>query len=283
MSFELKTYLKRLLPLKIKDYLRIIKKIINNPDLQSPKQIFNLYRLNKLMNSGQVAIIPVGFRCFTKGRLYSKLGIVQASLPFDNGFFTPHAVSEILRNQRIDLNFNDKSSQTVCIKNERYLDNKFGIGIKFETSTYDSINDLAKSKNQKDINKYLDSTFGYYTLDKKYDYVLAHYNWHEFADIKHLNGQTDPEYNLLKISGLMNRRIQRLVKICEKAKIIFFVYDETQGYNYMAINDTYYSLKNLDSIKAAAKDKFNAKSIVIKAKEIKSPYQMMKIIKKQLT
>jgi hypothetical protein len=280
MIFELRNYLIRLLPSKIKNFLRIIQNVINHPDLQSPKQFFNLYKLNKLMSSGQVAIIPVGFRCFTKGRLYLKLGIAQASLPFDNGFFTPHAVSEILRNQRIDLNFNDKSSQTVCIKNELYTDSSFGLGIKFETSTYVEINDLAKSKDQKDINKYLDSTFGYYTLDKKYNYVLAHYNWHEFSDITDSNGQTKPENNLIKINDLMNKRIQRLVNMCEKAKIIFFIYDETQGYNFMAINNTYFSLNNFESIEAAAKDKFNAKSIVIKAKDIKSPYHMMKIIQK---
>jgi len=278
MIIKLQHILKTLLPSKIKYFIKIIQKVIKNPDLQSLKQLCNLYKLSKLMISGQVAIIPVGFRCHTKGRLYSKLGIVQASLPFDNGFFTPHAVGNILRKQHIDLKFNDKLSQTICIKNENFTDNKFGLGIKFETSTYDEINNLAKSKQQNDINKYLDSTFGYYTLDKKNDYVLAHYNWHEFADINHSNGHTEPEYNLIKINELLNRRIQRLINICEKAKIIFFIYDENQGYNYMAINDTYFRLKDLSPIESAANDKFKAKSIIIKLKDIKSPYQMMKLI-----
>ncbi len=48
--------------------------------------------------------------------------------------------------------------------------------------------------------------------------------------------------------------------MCEKAKIIFFVYDETQGYNFMAIDDSYYDLNSLEPIKEAVKNKFNAKS-----------------------
>jgi len=172
-----------------------------------------------------------------------------------------------------------ESSHTVCIKNENYTDSKFGLGIKFETSTYDEINNLAKSKTQKDINKYLDSTFGYYTLDIKHGYVLAHYNWHDFADTAHSKGCTEPEYNLIKISELLNKRIERLVNICRKAKNIILVYDETQGYNFMAIDDAYFSLNDLDLIKAAVKDKFNAKSIVIKSEDIKSPYDMMRLIK----
>jgi hypothetical protein len=231
------------------------------------------------MTSGQVAIIPVGFRCYTKGILYSKLGIVQPSLPFDNGFFPPDAVGKILRKQYIDLKFNDKSSQTVCIKNEYYIDSNFGLGIKFETSTYNEINNVARSKNQEDINKFLDSSFGYYTLDIKNNYILAHYNWHEFADIKYSNGHTEPGYNLIKINELLNRIIQRLLNMCEKAKIIFFIYDENQQYNFMAINDKYFNLNNLEPIKAAVKDKFNAKSIVIKSNDIKSPYDILEIIK----
>ncbi len=279
MIFELKNFLKKLLPAGIFIFSKVIKKSNKNKNLRPPKQLFSLYRLTKLMISGQVAIIPVGFRCYTKGKLYSKLGISQASLPFDNGFFTPHSVGEILRKQHIELKFNDKSSQTVCIKNERYPDRKRGLGIKFETSTYDEINNLVKSENQKDLNKYLDSSFCYYTLDIKNEYVLAHYNWHKFADIEDSNGHTEPEYNLVKINELLNKRIQRLVNMCENAKFIFFVYDETQGYNFMAINDTYFSLTNLGPIKAAARDKFKAKSIVIQSKDIKSPYHIMKMIK----
>ena len=116
-------------------------------------------------------------------------------------------------------------------------------------------------------------------LDKKYNYVLAHYNWHKFADFDRSSGQIEPKENLVKINELMNKRIQRLVNICKNAKIIFFVYDETQGYNFMAVNNTYYSLNDLDPIKAAAEDTFNAKSIIIKAEEIKSPFHIMTIIK----
>jgi hypothetical protein len=46
-------------------------------------------KLQQLVRDGDVAIIPAGFRCFTKMRLAKTLGIRQPSLPFDNGFFPP--------------------------------------------------------------------------------------------------------------------------------------------------------------------------------------------------
>jgi len=248
----------------------------------SPVNSFYSHKLKKLIASRRVVIIPAGFRCFTKERLYPKLGICQASLPFDSGFFPPYAVAEIIKNQRVDLKINDASSQTVCIKSECYHDSKRGLGIKFETTSYAEINCLAKNKKQKDINKYLDSTFGYYTLDVKNDYVLAHYNWHEFADAKHSNGHTEPAFNLVKINELMNRRIQRLMGLCEKAEIIFFIYDETQHYNFMAINNTYFDLNDLDPIEDAAKSTFKAKSFVMKSKGIESARDMIEIIRNHL-
>lgn len=245
----------------------------------SPIHSFYAYKLRKLIESGEVAIIPVGFRCFTKEHLYPKLGISQPSLPFDSGFFSPYSVGEILRKQRINLKFNDPSSQTVCIKTEHYTDNKLGLGVKFETSTYDEINRLAMDKDQKDINKYLDSTFGYYTLDIDNHYVLAHYNWHMFADKSYSKGCVEPEHNLVKINELMNRRVQRLVRMCNNAKIVFFVYDETQGYNFIAIDGSYFDLRDLEPIETVVRDKFKAKSVIIRSKEIKSPSHILKLIK----
>ena len=267
--FNLEYSFKNLFLAKIKHVLRVIV---------SPKQSYCSYKLRKMMKSGRVAIVPCGFRCFTKERLYPKLGISQASLPFDVGFFPPSAVGETIRNQRVDLKINDPATQTACIKSEEYNDSKFGFGIKFETVTYDEINHLVKDRNQKDINKYLDDTFGYYTLDVKNGYVLAHYNWHEFANVKNSNGCTEPAYNLIKINELMNRRIHRLVNLCEKAEIIIFIYDETQGYEFMAIDDVYFNLHDLEPIKKALKSKFSAKLMVMKSEDIKTPHDMLSMI-----
>ncbi|MEO0803801.1 MAG: hypothetical protein AAFY57_16210, partial [Cyanobacteria bacterium J06642_2] len=145
MVFKLKRTLIKKLPLEAQEFLRIF---IKNPSLLYPRQLLSLYKLRRLIASGQVAIVPVGFRCWTKIRLYRKLGISQASLPFDNGFFPPDAVAQVLGAQHISLDFNDRLPQTVCIKNESFTDINTDYGIKFEKSTYDKINHLAKSKEQ---------------------------------------------------------------------------------------------------------------------------------------
>jgi hypothetical protein len=281
MTFEVKNYLKKILSPLIVFHLRVANNFIKNPAFRPPKQFFALYKLNYLMYIGQVAIIPVGFRCFTKTELYPRLGISQATLPFDNGFFPPQAVSKILEKQHVDLKFSGHSSHAVCIKHEFYHDCQLGLGIKFETSTYNEINELAKSEDQKDLNKYLDSSRAYYTLDLKNNYVLAHYNWHKFSDTKHSNGNTDPEYNLARLNELINKRIKRLLDMCSKAEIILFVYDETQGYNFMAIDDICFGLADLEPIKTRAKAMFGTKALVIQSKYIKSPHHMVKIIKEK--
>ncbi len=270
MPIGLKGLLKRLLP-------RFVIKTVQI--FLSPIDSYYSYKLRRLMLVGKVAIIPVGFRCFTKEYLYPKLRISQASLPFDSGFFSPYSVGKIIKNQQIDLKFNDPSSQTVCIKHENYTDSKLGLGIKFETSTYEEVGHLAISKDQEDINKYLDSTFGYYTLDVKNSYVLAHYNWYRFADVEYSNGHTEPEYNLIKMSELLNRRIQRFINMCEKAEIIFFVYSETQGYHYMAIDDVYYNLNDMEPIILASKSMFKAKPVVVREEDITSPRYLVKMYK----
>lgn len=43
--------------------------------------------LKRMLDSGELAIVPVGFRCHTKNKLFEALDFSQKSLPFDNGFF----------------------------------------------------------------------------------------------------------------------------------------------------------------------------------------------------
>jgi len=282
-----KNSLKRVLPEKVLLLLHAIKKIFFRiagalQIIRSPIDSFYVHKLRKLLASGDVVIVPVGFRCFTKEILYRRLGISQPSLPFDVGFFPPVSVANLLRNKKLDLSFDDPLSHAVCIKTENHVDEKYGLGIRFETTTYDQIDSIVKDRTQDDINRYLDSTFGYYTLDKKNNFVLAHYNWHRFADKKQSNGISDPKLNLRFINELMNRRLQRLFDMCERAKIIFFVYDETQGYRYMAVDDSYYDLIDLDPIKLEAESQFKAKTVVMKLKDVATARQMLEVVEERL-
>tara|TARA_B100000886_G_C20405598_1_gene484603 strand:+ start:861 stop:1331 length:471 start_codon:yes stop_codon:yes gene_type:complete len=100
----------------------------------------NLKRELGLLNKkGEVAIVPIGFRCFTKRLVQNRLEISQPSLPFDNGFFPPHSVESILKNPRVSINFSDKSSFQICKKYEKYNHPKYGNCIKFNLSSKEEI------------------------------------------------------------------------------------------------------------------------------------------------
>lgn len=279
MPGKLKQRIDQSLPTQLKSALHIIQHIINNRELRTTKQFWDSHRLRTLLRAGQVAIIPVGFRCHTKAALYLKLGISQPSLPFDCGFFPPNSVSKILRTQRVNL---DYDSHAVCIKHENYTDRERVLGIRFESSSYSEIDSLAISTEQPDLNQYLDSTFGYYTLDREFNYVLAHYNWHAFAGKLHAGSISTPQNHLRQIRSLLNRRIQRLVDMCTNARLVFFVYGENQGYSYMDLDGTSLRLNVLKSIEAAANHMFSAKSVAMHLDQITSPSHMMQLIKENL-
>ena len=61
------------------------------------KQYKNIIEINKIHKTGELAIIPVGFRCHTKMLLKRDIKY-RNLLPFDNGFFPPESVVSILRN-----------------------------------------------------------------------------------------------------------------------------------------------------------------------------------------
>lgn len=241
-------------------------------------QVPGKIKLNKLVKDGSVAIIPIGFRCHTKKKISELLGIAQPSLPFDSGFFPPFAVANVINDPLISMNFSDRKSQTVCIKYENHNDSALGLGVKFQKSTYDEINSLATSKNLKDINMYLDSTFGYYTLDLKHKFVLAHYNWHKFSDPEKSKCCTDPELNLNNINAVLNKRIERMFNMCLNAKHVFFIFQRSGGYNYMCIDDNFFDLHDLDCIKLAVKKRFKAQSFVITDNEISNAENLLKMI-----
>lgn len=257
----------RYLVLKYKK--RVLKKYLQYIEELSPKSE-EQFKLIKLVENGEAAIIPIGFRCFTANMIKNKLGITQTSLPFNSGFFSPDAVASVLENPQINLEFNDDGqTHTVCIKNELNTDPKYGFGIKFSTSTYEEIDSIVTSRYIDSINKYLDSSFGYYTLDKKHKFVLAHYNWHPFADKSEPNGITSPCDNLPKINDILNKRIVRMLEMCDKAKHIFFIFGEGQNYKYMQIDNKYYMLNNFSKLNDICSKKFGSKFSIVNINDVK--------------
>lgn len=66
----------RIIQIKVKEY-----KLSLQHDIEENNN------LRDLIKSRKVAIIPIGFRCYTVSELKRKFAISQASLPFDIGFF----------------------------------------------------------------------------------------------------------------------------------------------------------------------------------------------------
>jgi len=224
-------------------------------------------KLKNMFERGEIAIIPIGFRCFTKIDICSTLEISQPTLPFDNGFFPPSSISSILQNPTINLT---DSNHSVCMKYENHYDTNLGLGIKFKTSTYNEINTLATHTDIEGIKQYLDGTFGYYTLDPQHNYILAHYNWHPFASQSHTDRIYNPKHNIKQINTLLNTRIQTMFHICNHAKYIFFVFGEYQDYHYMSIDTMQFDLHNYQEIQTVAKEIFSAKSFVLNANDFEN-------------
>lgn len=147
--------------------------------------------------------IPCGFRCFTKRKL-KQLKVFQPSLPFDWGFFSTESIIKFLeKDTSITL-----ENTSPCIKTEKFQENG-ETGVKFEESDYNIIDSHIEKQGYD--NQYLDSTKGYYTLCKSYNFVLAHYNWHK----------SSPQYDggsVEEINSLLQRRKVRLFNLIEKAE-----------------------------------------------------------------
>ena len=101
--------------------------------------------LNTMVGSGELAIIPIGFRCHTKLELEEKFHIQQPSLPFDSGFFPAESIMSVLNNPTINLDFYLKDSHKVCIKSENAVNKFYGKGVHFKASSYAEINELIES------------------------------------------------------------------------------------------------------------------------------------------
>lgn len=259
----------------------------NGPFIQAKAKEYEFLlqkkELNSLVEKQKIAIIPVGFRCHTSIQLKNQFSISQASLPFDSGFFPPQAVAKLLEEKFIDLKYGDNGlTHKVCVKTEPNEDPEYGLGVKFETKSYEYINRKTLSPDQKNINNYLDSTFGYYTLDCRLNYVLAHYNWHEFSSKTKSKGITDPETNLRNLSEMLNKRIERMFKLCNEAEFILFVFYENQKYKYMQIDENYYFLNDFSLLEQTCNKIFKGKYKIVQLTDIESAGDLIDMIPKSI-
>ena len=242
------------------------------------RKLQDALELSKLIEKKEIAIIPIGFRCYTSTFINQTIGISTPSFPFTSGFFSPASVTSVFRNPVINLKCGDNGqSHAICIKTENYQDERFGKGIQFTRSTYDEINSLAKTRDQKGINKFLDSTFGYYTLDNNHKFLLAHYNWHPFSDESKSKGITDPVKNLGIINTTLNRRIDRMLKLCDQAKYVIFISHESQNYKYLKIDEEYFHLDDYKELDDLCIKKYGDKYHRLESENIKGPDDILKI------
>lgn len=235
--------------------------------------------LQEMINTGSLVFLPIGFRCHTMIRFKEKVRINQKSTVFTNGFFPPDSIISVFKNPKFSLEFSDPKTHAVCIKHEHYEDPELGIGIKFNKTTYDYINSIATDKNTKEINKYLDSTYGYYTLVKEHGFVLAHYNWHKHASQTKSKGIYNPKDNLQNINDIMNRRVARMIDECNNAKYIVCLYYENQGYNFMMIDNQIHYLNKYNKIMLLLEEMFTAKIILMNVSNIVSANEIIKLLR----
>ncbi|WP_316896608.1 tetratricopeptide repeat protein [Pseudodesulfovibrio indicus] len=235
-------------------------------------------RLRSLILGGRIAVIAGGFRCYTIQKLSSALKFNQPSMPFDWGFFPPHSIVSILNNPTINLSHADATLSSPCIKSEQYLDQNSEKGIRFQRSSYADLAHLIKDKGQRDLNRYLDGSCAYYTLDATHQYVLAHYNWHEFANVAESRGVHSPEVNIRRINDKINKRIRRMFDLCESADHVFFITYEHQDYKYMMIDDTKYDLHDFADLSDTLQSTFQAQSRVVRFSDADSAGKLLSMV-----
>lgn len=233
---------------------------------EAPKHrapIQNLNRLPPMLRSGEILVVPAGFRCYTKGLIQKALSFKQKSLPFDSGFFPPHSIASIVNDPEVHFVHEDEYlNYSVCLKKEQHKRNT-RYGIKFTKSSHQEIERLISGKDKRKINACLDSTYGYYTLNHQHNFILAHYNWHRYAQTKYSQGGYSVKEIIHNINEIFSRRIDRLFSACEAAKYVFFVKGETQSYEFLEIDDTYFDLKDYTSLLSSVLSRFGKKSHIL--------------------
>ena len=140
--------------------------------------------------------IPVGFRCYTQDKLRNN-NLKAETLTFDFGFFPPQSIVSVLKSGNMNLLLDDRKEPM-----------NFSFCKKIRGLKSFSFQEISESEIDKQLeggydNKLLDTSCGYYTLNKEHNFVLAHYlyhnsskryktNYRNIIDIRYVSKKTKP-------------------------------------------------------------------------------------------
>lgn len=159
----------------------------------------------------------------------------------------------------------------VCIKDEYIEDSGGSMCIRFQESSYAEIDERISHPGQPNINRFLDSTFGYYTLDTRHGYVLAHYNWHKFAcGIKGDRPESSKSW-LKGAEQIMNRRLSRLDTMCRTARSILCVHDKLPSLKTLKIGPVDYQLSSHNEVEKVFEKRYSKHARLIAITDFLKP------------
>lgn len=146
-------------------------------------------QFSKVPRDGVPVVVPAGFRCTVRIPLRER-GVVGASMPFDNGFFSARAVLSVLQGSMLD--------DAGCVTKR-----EDPTGLRFETKDCMSIRQevLANGTVREDGTELVDKRRNFFILDKQHQFVQPHY--------AHMDDPQIPKATL-------NRRLRRFWDHCNR-------------------------------------------------------------------
>jgi len=177
--------------------------------------------------------------------------LISFSLPFNNGFFTPQSIASILKSE----NMNFLLSGTREPKNFSFCKKIDGKCNSFQEISESEIDEQIKDGYN---NQFLDDSCGYYTLNKEHNFVLAHYLWHKSSK----NYKTNYRNTIDILSGMFQRRLNRLNELCANHKNKFFIHYHHQPYNSVKINNNEYDLTDMGILKNQLTESFGENTLL---------------------
>ena len=195
--------------------------------------------------------IPVGFRCYTQDKLRNN-NLKAETLPFDFGFFPPQSIVSVLKSGNMNLLLDDRKEPM-----------NFSFCKKIRGLKSFSFQEISESEIDKQLeggydNKLLDTSCGYYTLNKEHNFVLAHYLYHNSSKRYKTNYR-----NIIDIiSDMFQRRLNRLNELCANHKNKFFIHYHQQPYNSVKINENEYDLTDMDILKNQLTERFGENTLL---------------------
>lgn len=191
--------------------------------------------INKYIKQKNIMVLAAGFRCYT-GMLKKRAGIINKSLPFDTGFFSPTSVVNVLTQPDIKLT---PDMFTPC---EKIGDRgPRAVRISFNRTTYDHVDRHFEQfkTNKISVNHMIDTQGGYYMLCEPYQVVLAHW-------VRAGQQKIERESSLKQQCTMYNRRIDRMMNSIDQSDHVIVFYFKTHK-NRMDINGQSIDLTDFSS------------------------------------